>query len=113
PRRAPAAAVSSGEVVVRSTPIGEPAERLAQRADDIAGDERLFAHALGGDVPGEAVQVDTSRRRLRRVDPAREQRPEDAGQYIPRSAARHAGVAGRIDQDATIRGGDERTRALE
>src|SRR5207253_1307732 len=88
--------ISSARLVVSSAPIGEPAERLAQRVDDVVGDERLFAHALGGDVPGEAVQIDAGRRRLRRVDAAREQRAEDPGQHVARSAARHAGVTRRI-----------------
>src|SRR5690349_833345 len=81
PSRAPAASVSSGDVVVSSAPMGEPTECLAQRVDDVAGDERLFADALGGDVAGETMQIDCGRGGARGVDPPREQRADDAGQH--------------------------------
>src|SRR3989449_1240136 len=73
PRRSPAASVASGEVVVSLARIREPTERLGERLDDVARDQRLFPHPLRRDVAGEAVQVDGARRRTRGVDAAGEQ----------------------------------------
>src|SRR2546425_9078184 len=57
--RSPAASVCSALVVRSSVVVAtEPLERLGERRDDIAGDQRLFADALGGDVAREPVQVD-------------------------------------------------------
>src|SRR2546430_13280208 len=57
--RSPAASVCSALVVRSSVVIAtEPLERLAKRRNDIAGDQRLLADPLGGDVAREPVQVD-------------------------------------------------------
>src|SRR5437870_12533737 len=56
--RSPAASVCSALVVRSSVVVAtEPLERLGERRDDIAGDQRLFADALGGDVASEPLQV--------------------------------------------------------
>src|SRR5437016_954644 len=67
--RSPAASVCSALVVRSSVVIAtEPLERLGERRDDIAGDQRLFADALGGDVAREPVQVTGARAEAVGVD---------------------------------------------
>src|SRR5881296_2513269 len=57
--RSPAASVSSALAVWSSVVTAtEPLERVGERRDDVAGDQRLLADALGGDVAREPVEVD-------------------------------------------------------
>src|SRR2546428_65519 len=88
--RSPAASVSAA-LVVRSSVVTatEPLERLGERRDDIAGDQRFFADALGGDVAREPVQIDGALEGgAERVHVARE-RAEAVG--VDRHGLRHLG----------------------
>src|SRR2546430_17273858 len=57
--RSPAASVSSALVVESSSATAtEPPERLGERRDEGARDQRLLSEARGGDAPCEPVEVD-------------------------------------------------------
>src|SRR5438034_458677 len=81
--RSPAASVSSA-LVVRSSVVSatDPPERLGKRRDDVAGDQRLLADALGGDVAREPVEVDGRLERHARGHPASEEGAEDSREDV-------------------------------
>src|SRR5256712_8650886 len=86
--RSPAASVCSALVVRSSVVVAtEPLERLGERRDDIAGDQRLFADALGGDVAREPVQVDGGLEGRAPRHPARQGGARDPPQDIASPAA--------------------------
>src|SRR5215470_17201024 len=59
PSRSPAASVASAVgLTISAAAATEPREGLGDGRDHVARDQRFLAEALGGDVPGAAVQVD-------------------------------------------------------
>src|SRR5207249_8806822 len=112
--RSPAASVSSA-LVVRSSVVSatDPPERLGKRRDDVAGDQRLLADALGGDVAREPVEVDGRLERHARGHPASEEGAEDSREDVARPAARHSGIPGRVHEDATLGVADHAPGAFE
>src|SRR5438132_1361352 len=112
--RSPAAPVCSALVVRSSVVIAtEPLERLGERRDDIAGDQRLFADALGGDVAREPVQVDGGLEGGAGRHAARQEGAQDPREDIAGPAARHPRIAGRIHEDAPVGIADRAPGPLE
>src|SRR5262252_6369153 len=104
PRRSPAASVAAALALTISTAVPtEPHEGLGNRFDHVARDQRLLAHPLGGDVAGAAVQIDAREHRGGGVEPAGQERAEDAREHVAGAAAGHARVARRIHEDAPVR----------
>jgi len=81
--------------------------------DQVAGDETRFPDLTGGQIAGEAVQVDPRRRGIRQRDGLRQQPPDDARQDVAGAAGRHAGIAGGIDPESAVGIGEERVRPFE
>src|SRR5256712_9287816 len=112
--RSPAASVCSALVVRSSVVIAtEPLERVGERRDDIAGDQRLFADALGGDVAREPVQVDGGLEGGAVRHAARQEGSEDPREDIAAPAARHPRIAGRVHEDAPLGIADRAPGPLE
>src|SRR5437870_559237 len=112
--RSPAASVCSALVVRSSVVIAtEPLERLGERRDDIAGDQRLFADALGGDVAREPVQVDGGLEGRAGRHAARQEGAEDPREDIAGPAARHPRIPGRVHEDAPVGIADRAPGPLE
>src|SRR5712691_8069081 len=112
--RSPAASVCSALVVRSSVVIAtEPLERLGERRDDIAGDQRLFADALGGDVAREPVQVDGGLEGGAGRHAARQEGAEDPCEDIAGPAARHPRISGRVHEDAPLGIADRAPGPLE
>src|SRR5207249_9735685 len=80
----------------------EAVERLGERRDDIAGDQRLFADALGGDVAREPVQVDGGLEGGAWRHAARQEGAEDPREDIAGPAARHPRIPSRVHEDAPL-----------
>src|SRR5260370_28945960 len=93
PSGSPVAWVSWAELVMSLALIREPAERLAERFDDVAGDQRLLPHALRGDVSRQPVQVDAGGRRARGAATPGGQRAADPPPHGAPAAARPAAAA--------------------
>ena len=62
----------------------EPPERLGQRRDHVAGDQRLLPRRAGGQVAGAAVQVHRGRAPPRASSPRARNAPTHAGEHVAR-----------------------------
>src|SRR5437867_4958040 len=84
PRRSPASSVSSGRsLVISARGATQPPERLGDRRDDIARDQRLLPEALGGDVSGAPMQVHARLQGGLRIHAARQEGAEHAVSTSP------------------------------
>src|SRR2546426_3948016 len=112
--RSPAASVCSALVVRSSVVVAtEPLERLGERRDDVAGDQRLFADALGGEGAGEPVQVEGGREGGAWRHAARQEGAEDPREDIAGPAARHPRIPSRVHEDAPLGIADRTPGPLE
>src|SRR2546429_6309235 len=101
--RSPAASVSSALVVESSAATAtEPPERLGERRDEVARDQRLLSEALGGDVACEPVEVDGGMQRGAGGQPASEEGAEGPREDVARPARRHPRIPGRVHEDAAL-----------
>src|SRR5262249_59718658 len=88
PRRSPAASVSSGPAVTISVAgATELLERLRNRRDDVAGDQRFLADALRRDIPRAPLQVHARLQPGLAPQPAREKGAEHARENVAGPAA--------------------------
>src|SRR5207245_8406360 len=81
--------------------------------DDVARDEPLLTPVGRGQVSGEAVEVAARLKGGEGIEASREEGADHPGQHVAAAARGHAGIAGRIDEDASIRAAEHAARALE
>ena len=64
--------------------------------DQVAGDERLFAAAPGGQVAGGGVEPDAQPRRRPGVEALPPERADHPGKNVAAAAGGHAGIAAQV-----------------
>ena len=81
--------------------------------EHIGGGHRHLPFARFRQVAGRAVQEDGKPARRLGVEQLRQPRRNHPGEHVAGAAGRHAGIAGRVDEDAAFRRGDDRAVSLE
>ena len=82
-------------------------------ADDVAGNETLFAQFLSSQVACQTMQVDAYDASILRFVATCQQTCQYACQDVTTTSCSHTGIASRVEDDMSVRTADSRIMTLQ